>query len=110
MIARTIGLGHLSIMNIKHKFRFAPSTRRRPHLRPYIGVWDMPVRCDCCGTLRDTLWLDHDHVTGLFRGWVCPSCNSRLAGNGPVLQYHIDYLKRHEIDPHKREYIRSLYK
>jgi len=35
-------------------------------------------KCDCCGSIIETFYLDHDHKTGLFRGWVCRSCNVGL--------------------------------
>jgi hypothetical protein len=35
-----------------------------------------PERCECCGRV-DTRHLnaDHDHNTGVFRGWLCFACN-----------------------------------
>lgn len=35
--------------------------------------------CNCCG-LRRACQIDHDHATGLVRGYVCRHCNSRLDG------------------------------
>jgi hypothetical protein len=32
-------------------------------------------RCAICGKARD-LVCDHDHETGLVRGWLCQSCNT----------------------------------
>jgi len=38
-------------------------------------------RCAICGA-NLTRWpnIDHDHTTGQARGFLCPSCNLRLAG------------------------------
>ena len=41
-------------------------------------------RCAICGRRsRLALVEDHDHVTGLTRGWLCRSCNAREALHGP---------------------------
>ncbi|MET9347693.1 endonuclease domain-containing protein [Streptomyces termitum] len=34
-------------------------------------------RCAVCGETGRRLVLDHDHETGLVRGWLCVSCNTR---------------------------------
>lgn len=57
-----------------------------------------PALCECCGrpsTRR--LNLDHDHKTGLFRGWLCYSCNISIGHLGDDLegvQRAVNYLKR----------------
>src|SRR5208282_5642773 len=34
-------------------------------------------RCQCCEeAITYRLLLDHDHETGMFRGWVCRPCNT----------------------------------
>lgn len=39
----------------------------------------MPEACECCGEIEtgrnSVLSLDHDHLTGVFRGWLCNKCN-----------------------------------
>lgn len=39
-----------------------------------------PTHCESCGDLpdRDTLCMDHNHLTGEFRGWLCHRCNSGI--------------------------------
>lgn len=51
--------------------------------------------CQICGQAQDTLHLDHDHVTGEIRGWLCGSCNRAigLMKDDPVrLRAAADYL------------------
>jgi len=33
-----------------------------------------PHKCESCGKVKKLHW-DHDHSTGLFRGWLCHRCN-----------------------------------
>lgn len=40
-----------------------------------------PEICECCGARR-RLALDHDHVTGMFRGWLCFNCNTSIGKLG----------------------------
>ena len=60
----------------------------------------LPHTCDCCGdVITDNMMLhfDHDHATGLFRGWVCRRCNTGIGNLGDTiegLQNAIEYLKR----------------
>lgn len=41
-----------------------------------------PVNCEACGKefieTKKGACLDHDHVTGKFRGWLCQKCNTAL--------------------------------
>src|ERR1019366_10571713 len=48
--------------------------------RGHVACLDFPPppkdgQCQCCGTPA-TLHLDHDHETGVFRGYLCHYCNT----------------------------------
>jgi hypothetical protein len=57
--------------------------------------------CEICGTIfsdqhANKICYDHNHGTGLFRGWLCKSCNSAagLLGDNPNLAKALgQYLK-----------------
>jgi hypothetical protein len=52
--------------------------------------------CDCCKKETKILVLDHDHSSGLFRGWICRNCNQgigKLGDNIESLENAIKYLK-----------------
>ena len=62
-------------------------------------------KCDCCGvdskTLRgDKLHLDHCHVTHVYRGHLCGSCNRGIGMLGDDIegvQQAVNYLKKVEL-------------
>lgn len=59
----------------------------------------IPTPCDCCGAViqPQNLQLDHDHVTHVFRGWLCKACNSglgKMGDNIEGLEKGIAYLRR----------------
>jgi hypothetical protein len=41
-------------------------------------------RCALCGQKRGKLVKDHDHRTGMMRGWLCHRCNTRESGGAEV--------------------------
>ncbi|HUF72191.1 MAG TPA: endonuclease domain-containing protein [Gammaproteobacteria bacterium] len=71
----------------KHAARRGVRTRIRNWLRRRLPLPTRPepTHCECCGKLprrrrgyRHCLNLDHCHITGAFRGWICDSCNRKL--------------------------------
>lgn len=55
-----------------------------------------PSHCQLCGEESNKLQLDHCHITGKFRGWLCYSCNlglGKLRDSVELLQRGIKYLK-----------------
>lgn len=50
-----------------------------------LGYWQSEEgegRCAICGGRDSQKVLDHDHATGLARGWICRSCNGEEAHLG----------------------------
>ena len=63
------------------------ASKTRHRLRGYLPIdpltiWAYPKnnRCELCGKPPKSkhLHADHDHNTGVFRGWICYRCNSML--------------------------------
>ena len=60
--------------------------------------------CDSCGdplNHRKEIHLDHDHKTGMMRGWLCRFCNSMLGfgkDSPERLELGAAYLKRNKSD------------
>lgn len=60
-----------------------------------------PSPCDCCSKITEPslLFLDHNHITHEFRGWLCRSCNSGIGGLGDNIEgikKALEYLERVE--------------
>lgn len=69
------------------------------------GVTEKPVQCQICGKTK-RLCLDHDHATGLFRGWLCHSCNLVL-GNAYDDPMILEKAKEYLYGTHARTIERS---
>jgi hypothetical protein len=59
-----------------------------------------PAGCESCGDAPDkqVLHLDHCHTSGLFRGWLCGSCNRGLGqfkDSIERMEKALAYLRRH---------------
>ena len=53
--------------------------------------------CDCCGQSYHLMYLDHNHKTNKFRGWLCHKCNSGIGYLGDTiegLEKAIAYLRK----------------
>jgi len=77
---------------VRHAARdgYAPPPSERDCLpRPADG------RCDCCLVLViGPFHMDHDHITGAFRGWTCDGCNvgRGMADDPDKLRTRADFL------------------
>ena len=62
---------------------------------------DQDYKCAICGIHEENVYkslaIDHDHTTGLVRGYLCNSCNrgiGLLKDDPKVLRNAIEYLER----------------
>ena len=64
-----------------------------------LGLPDAAARvgpCELCGRVESRSW-DHDHKSGLFRGWLCSRCNlvlGRVEDDGELLAAMSEYVSR----------------
>ncbi len=63
-----------------------------------------PNVCEACGIegsgIKGKLFIDHDHKTDAFRGWICHHCNVILGfakDDVTTLESLIKYLRKHAI-------------
>jgi hypothetical protein len=75
-----------------------PQTTERRRIRKEHG-W-CAYRCEICDRKIQgkALNLDHCHVTGKVRGWLCTPCNTGLGmfrDSVHLLSHAVDYLKKH---------------
>lgn len=69
-----------------------PADPREDDLRWLLMVNWQRGRCAICGK-RSRLVTDHDHKTGLIRGFLCQSCNV-LEGYHPDWDVNVKYRER----------------
>jgi recombination endonuclease VII len=87
------------------RVRAANGKYNRDKRRLYEHASHKPTRpdpgfCEACGTvdLKRRLFIDHDHLTDKFRGWLCGRCNSALGfakDSIGTLRLLIAYLEKH---------------
>lgn len=64
-------------------------------VRPIPSV-ENPYYCDCCYksiVTTKTIQLDHCHLTGNFRGWLCKECNISIGNLGDDINSLINVIK-----------------
>jgi hypothetical protein len=58
----------------------------------------MPPGCECCGRppsgKKTVLCIDHCHLTGDFRGWLCDACNRGIGLLQEQPARAVEYLRR----------------
>ena len=98
---RCMGCNHLEDIKRYHRDREREKARSRKYQRRLLPEPSRPCpeNCELCGNPpgKRALHLDHDHLTGKFRGWLCGSCNlilGRFGDSIPGLEKAIDYLRR----------------
>jgi hypothetical protein len=81
--------------------------KQRKHSRNWRGLPEptrpMPDACEICGgdpVNASVLSLDHEHLTGTFRGWLCSPCNLGLGNfrdSSDLLVAAARYLRSHQL-------------
>jgi len=88
--------------NVKNRQALAhiahPERHRKRHGQPE-PTRPKPDFCECCGKppRKNGIHLDHCHLTGGFRGWLCGPCNQGIGLLGDTesgLKSAIEYLIR----------------
>lgn len=91
---------------LQKRYRTANKKERRAHEleRRYGKIRLEPPTCEAYGTprvvMKTGLHADHNHATGIFRGWLCLRCNSALGyalDSRDRLQLLINYLDKAEL-------------
>jgi hypothetical protein len=87
-----------------NRYNDRAAIRMRAYYRKKAGIpeasYACPEHCECCGRKMGEgkqKHLDHDHVTGAFRGWLCNRCNLGIGMLGDCLEgvlKAVAYLKR----------------
>lgn len=103
---RVAGLPPGQMKAYQSEYRARPGVLAKELLRARkrAGIIDapsgqMPGRCEICDDWKDSLCCDHDHTTGLRRGWLCSRCNRGLghfSDNAELMQAAIQYLHQKE--------------
>jgi len=79
---------------VKHRLR----ERLKRRLELGLEILPEPENCEICHRITvKALALDHDHVTGKSRGYLCNTCNTGLGlfrDSEELLMQAIQYLKR----------------
>lgn len=71
-----------------HKKKSVMQIKKQGISRP-IPSKANPYKCDNCSkdiVTTKTLQLDHCHLTGKFRGWLCKECNISLGNLGDSIE------------------------
>jgi hypothetical protein len=97
---------------LRHRKRYPDLllSRTRRYKRKHLGIPEptrpAPPRCECCSwpvelCTHKRLNVDHDHITGAFRGWLCNGCNlsiGRLGDTVEDIQKAVEYLRRTQFE------------
>lgn len=66
-------------------------------LKPNLEIWECPIcKKRTIPGLTSKVVLDHDHITGKPRAWICDSCNTglgRFKDDISIIENAIRYLK-----------------
>jgi len=71
-------------------------TKQQLIYREKLAGRQKPTECEICGAMGK-ICFDHDHATGLFRGWICWRCNvvlGHVKDSAELLEMLMKYIKK----------------
>lgn len=85
---------------VQSRAAYAKATAAGKRRKKYpLPTRKIPAVCECCSKKQKrALALDHCHVTGKFRGWLCSNCNAALGllgDNAIGVRSALVYLEKH---------------
>ena len=69
-------------------------------IKPNKTIWECPIcKKRTIPGITSKVVLDHDHITGKPRAWICDSCNTELGrfkDDIETMENAIQYLRKYE--------------
>ncbi len=88
--------GDVNIRKKGKSYRCRVALSMEKYKLPLDSDFIRPLKCEACSS-SSNISYDHDHRTGLFRGWLCHRCNIALGmalDNPDTLMKLAQYLKK----------------
>ena len=112
-------------MNAQHKYYYSAKgkktslkstwKKRGLNMDNFDNIYDRYINTECCDKCKcsfenTTKCMEHNHITGEFRGVVCRSCNNNMLDNSSKNKIkNISFYKREKIWVYKKSFYGKTY-